>query len=405
MAIYFERNVILNFQKAVKNLNKNQKLTNVHTGKMNLTSNIQQIGQGDDRLQSIVQKLIEQEPLSADDGLALYEHYPLKTLKKLANWKKESLHQNKVFYNRNIHLEPTNRCVYSCKFCSFYRPAKNPHAAGAWDYSIADIDQLLESYYLDQITEIHITGGVHPDHGLDWHVQLIEHLKAKAPHVHLKAYTAVEVMFMARKSRKTFRDTLLTLKKAGVASLPGGGAEIFNPEVRRKIAGGKAPAHHWLEIHKAAHQIGLSSNATMLYGHVESFEDRIHHILQIRNLQEETGGFHAFIPLKYRHAHNELSYLAELDETDDLRNYAVCRLMLHNVKHLKTYWVMLGLETAEKSLYYGVDDFDGTIKDTTKIYSMAGSIKNPTLSVQDICSLIERNQLISVERNSVYQEI
>ncbi len=375
---------------------------------MNLTSGterIQQICKRDERLNRILQKLIEQAPLSAEDGLALYEHYPLETLKVLANWKKQTLHQNKVFYNRNIHLEPTNRCVYSCKFCSFYRPAKQPHADGAWDYSIEDIDQLLEAYRLDQITEIHITGGVHPDHDLDWHIQLIQHLKAKAPHIHLKAYTAVEVMFMARKSRKSFVETLLALKSAGVASLPGGGAEIFNPVVRRKIAGGKAPAHCWLEIHKEAHQIGLSSNATMLYGHVESFEDRLDHILQIRNLQEETGGFHSFIPLKYRHANNELSYLEELDETDDLRNYAVCRLMLHNVKHLKTYWVMLGMETAEKSLHYGVDDFDGTVSDTTKIYSMAGSIKTPTLSVQDICALIERNQLLPVERNSVYQQL
>ena len=357
------------------------------------------------QLKDIISKMTDHMPLSIDDGIFLYQEVDIATLQELANSKKENLHSKNIFYNRNIHLEPTNRCIYSCKFCSFYRPAKNKDAKGAWDHSIEEMDQLLELYHLDQITEVHITGGVHPDHDLEWHKRLVAHVRKKLPRVHIKAFTAVEIMFMARKSRKTFKETLLELKNVGLNSLPGGGAEIFDPKVRRKIAGGKAPANHWLDIHKEAHQIGLSSNATMLYGHIESFQNRLDHMMQLRHLQNETQGFNAFIPLKYRNANNELSYLNELTVEDDLRNYAVSRLMLNNIKHLKTYWVMLGLETAEKSLHYGVDDFDGTVSDTTKIYSMAGSIEKPALSVKDIKELVTRNDLVPIERNSIYQPI
>lgn len=343
------------------------------------------------------------EPLSKEEGLLLYQEFPLEEVRQLADTRRRAFHSNEVFYNQNIHLEPTNKCVYSCKFCAFYRRPKSTEAEGAWDYSLEDVETILDRYQGVALTEIHITGGVHPTHDLEWWCELIRRVKKKRPGVHVKAYTAVEIAWMAQKAGLSFRETLLHLKEAGLDSLPAGGAEIFAPEVRRKIAGGKAPANHWLQIHETAHRLGLKSNASMLYGHVETLEQRLDHMIQLRELQDKTEGFNAFIPLKYRHENNHLSSLPELAEEEDLRNYAVSRLMMHNIRHLKAYWPMLGLETAQKSLTYGADDLDGTIYDTTKIYSMAGAVSQPSLTPQELKAIVERSGFVPVERDSLYQ--
>lgn len=345
------------------------------------------------------------EPLAKEEGMFLYLDCPLETTRALADERRRAFHGTQVFYNQNIHLEPTNKCVYSCKFCAFYRKPKANEEEGAWDYSLEDVDAILNRYEGIELTEIHITGGVHPTHDLDWWCELIRRVKKKRPGIHVKAYTAVEIAWMANNSKLSFEETLVRLKKAGLDSLPAGGAEIFASEVRQKIAGGKAPANYWLEIHATAHRLGIRSNASMLYGHVETLEHRLDHMIALRTLQERTGGFNAFIPLKYRHENNHLSYLPELMEEEDLRNYAVARLMIHNIPHLKAYWAMIGLETAQKSLFYGVDDFDGTIYDTTKIYSMAGSIPKPSLTPRDLKTIIQKNGFVPVERSSLYQAV
>lgn len=354
-------------------------------------------------LQEIIQKLEDNIPLRIDHGLALYTQYPLSVIQQLADQQRQKLHGDQVLYNRNIHLEPSNKCIYSCHFCAFYRRPKATASEGAWDYSFEEMDAMIDQH--TQITEVHITGGVHPDHTLKWSVELIERIKRRRPTLHVKAFTAVEIDFMAKQARCSYQEALSTLKAAGLGSLPGGGAEIFEPIIRKQIAGGKAPAHYWLEIHEIAHQLGIPSNATMLYGHVENYTHRLQHLIQLRELQERTNGFQAFIPLKYRNENNALSNHQEITEEEDLRNYAVSRLILNNIKHLKTYWVMLGVSTAIKSLAYGVNDFDGTINDTTKIYSMAGSMEHPSLSEIQLRNLILEQKRIPVERDSLYRVI
>jgi len=356
-------------------------------------------------LEQIHDALQNHRPLTRAEGIALYRIYPLEAVRLLANSSCLDFHQNQVFYNRNIHLEPTNKCVYSCKFCAFYRKPKATEAEGAWDYSLDDVAKKLEPYQNTGLTEVHVTGGVHPHRSLDFWAELIHVIKSVLPGVHVKAYTAVEIAFMSRLSKKTVSEVLSILKDAGLDSLPGGGAEIFNPEVRKKIAGGKAPSHEWLKVHQRAHELGISSNATLLYGHVESIEDRIDHMLCLRELQDKTQGFNSFIPLKFRNENNALSGIKELSEEEDLRNYAVSRLMLQNIPHLKAYWVMIGLETAQKSLHYGVDDLDGTVNDSTRIYSMAGSMEHPDLNSEQLKTIIRKHGKTPVERNSLYETI
>ncbi len=341
--------------------------------------------------------------LSPEQALWLFESAPLAWLAEKADAVRRRHFGNEVYYNRNIHFEPTNKCVYSCKFCSFYRNPRATEADGAWDYTFEELRALIDAR--PEITEVHITGGVHPDRGTDFGQKLCESVKAWRPDLHVKAFTAVEISFFARKSGLTVEECLRELKKSGLDSLPGGGAEIFDPEVRRKIAGGKAPAHTWLEVHETAHQLGLRSNATMLYGHVESYAHRVDHLLRLRDLQDRTGGFQAFIPLRYRNQNNALSGIPEVSIEEDLRNFAVARLFLDNIPHLKAYWVMLGVPTAIEALKYGVDDLDGTIDDTTKIYSMAGSEAPPSLRASDLETLIVEAGLVPVERDSVYRRV
>ena len=352
----------------------------------------------------LAEKLVKRERLTEEDGLFLYQEAPLSWLREQADAVRLRLHGKEAYYNRNIHFEPTNKCVYACKFCAFYRPPKAGPEDGAWDYDFEDLRVKLAAYPLGSLTEIHITGGVHPDRGVEYGEALCAFVKSLRPEIHVKAFTAVEVTYFARKSGVTLTHALERLKRAGLDSLPGGGAEIFDPEVRKRIAGGKAPAHTWLEVHEAAHKIGLLSNATMLYGHVEEYRHRLDHMSRLRDLQDRTGGFKAFIPLRYRNESNALSHIPEVSPDEDLRNYAVARLFLDNIPHLKAYWVMLGLDQASQALHYGVDDLDGTVDDTTRIYSMAGGMEHPAVTSEDLRARIRAQGRTPVERNSEYEK-
>ena len=359
----------------------------------------------DAHLSQIEKQILGGERISNEDGLYLYEYAPLDWLQTQANQVRTKKHGQEAYYNRNIHFEPTNKCVYACKFCAFYRPPKAGVAEGAWDYTLEDLAAKLNGYPVGSLTEIHITGGVHPDRGVEYGEALCAFVKNLRPEIHIKAFTAVEITYFAKKSNLTLLQTLQRLKASGLDSLPGGGAEIFDSEVRKKIAGGKAPAHTWLEVHEAAHQIGLLSNATMLYGHLEKYFHRIDHMARLRDLQDKTHGFKAFIPLRYRNESNALSYIPEVSLEEDLRNYAVARLFLDNIPHLKAYWVMLGLDNAIISMDYGVDDLDGTVDDSTKIYSMAGGMEHPKISSSDLSARIASQGRVPVERDSEYARI
>jgi len=358
-------------------------------------------------LDLISTKLARGERLTPEDALILYTDAPLVWLKEKASEARKARHGDEAYFNRNIHFEPTNICIYACKFCAFYRPPKSEgvEGSGAWNYSFDDLKAKLDQYPQGSLTEIHITGGVHPDRGVEYGEALCAFIKNLRPEIHVKAFTAVEIAYFAKKSGITIPEALARLKVAGLDSIPGGGAEIFDPEVRKRIAGGKSPAHLWLEVHEMVHQAGLFSNATMLYGHVEKFEHRIDHMLRLRTLQDKTGGFKSFIPLRYRNDANALSHLPEVSPDDDLRNYAVARLFLDNVPHLKAYWAMLGLELATEALDYGVDDLDGTVDDTTRIYSMAGGPAVATASVSVLEEAIRSKGRVPVERDSGYGKV
>lgn len=351
----------------------------------------------------IAYKVLENKRISTDEGIFLFEKADLGLLSLLAIYIKSKYSGKKVFYNKNIHIEPTNICVYNCKFCSFKRRFGDEDA---WDYSIEEMLELAQKYKDTDITEIHITGGVHPHYNLLNYCTLIKKLKVILPNIHIKAFTAVEVDFMSRKARMTNQEGLKRLKDCGLDSLPGGGAEIFDPEIREQVCDEKSSGRLWLDIHKTAHKIGLPTNATILYGHIENYKHRIDHLDKIRQLQDETQGFNAFIPLKFRNKGNKLSHIPEIPIIEDMRNFAVTRIFLDNIPHLKAYWVMLGKKYAQMSLAYGVDDLDGTIDDSTKIYSMAGVEETSLrMTASEMIEIIKNANLIPVERDSVYNEI
>lgn len=355
------------------------------------------------QLQSIEEKVRSGIRISTEEGIALFEKAPLGWLGLLANYMKEQKNGMNVYFNRNIHVEPTNICFYQCEFCSFKKEAGD---ALSWNYTHEDVIELVRSHISDKITEIHITGGVFPNRDLSWYVSLIKKIKEIAPLVHLKGFTAIELDYMVRQSGLSMADGLLQLKNAGLGSIPGGGAEIFDKEIRTKLCPQKGPASLWLGIHEKAHLAGLFSNATMLYGHIETYAHRVSHMNEIRILQDKTRGFNAFIPLKFRKQNNFLSHLLEIPLSEDLRNYAVSRIFLDNISHLKAYWPMIGKEAARLALHFGADDIDGTIHDTTKIYSLAGSEeKSPGMTLEQITELISGEGFIPVERNSLYEPI
>ncbi|HQQ95048.1 MAG TPA: aminofutalosine synthase MqnE [Bacteroidia bacterium] len=352
-------------------------------------------------LKMIAHKVYSGERIDCDDALLLYQQGELGYLGMLANFVREKKNGNKVYFNHNFHVEPTNVCVYSCAFCSYSRLIKNRDQG--WELSVDQIMDIVKSYDGQPVTEVHITGGVVPNQDLDFYTTLFKRIKAHRPDLHIKALTPVEFHYIFKKAKVSYEEGLSILREAGLGSLPGGGAEIFDETIREQIAGGKCSSAEWLSLHEIWHGMGGQSNATMLYGHIESFEHRVDHMDRLRKLQDKTGGFNAFIPLKFRNKGNQMAHVPEVSIVEDLRNYAIARIFLDNFPHLKAYWAMIGRSTAQLSLQFGTDDLDGTIDDTTKIYSMAGAEEqNPRMSTLELVELIKAVGRIPVERNTLY---
>ena len=355
---------------------------------------------------NIAEKVLHNERISFDEGVYLYEHGELNFLGSLADHIRTKQHGDLTYFNKNFHIEPTNICVFDCKFCSYSRLLRDKGGNESWEMSEEDIYEKLRNYEGSDITEVHIVGGVHPKMGLHYFANLIKNIKQIRPDIHVKAFTAVELEYMCRKAKVSYKEGLQILKDHGQNSLPGGGAEIFDEGVRNEICKDKCSSDQWLEIHQAAHEIGMPSNATMLYGHIEKYEHRVDHMERLRKLQDQTNGFNTFIPLKFRNSNNQMSHVPEVSVIEDLKNYAVSRIYMDNFPHLKAYWPMIGRQTAQISLAYGVNDLDGTIDDSTKIYSMAGAEeKNPNLTTEQLVNLIKQVGRKPVERDSVYNII
>ncbi len=357
----------------------------------------------DKDLKLISEKIESGIRITPEEGLLLYTRADLPLLGLLSTIVRKRKNGNITFFNRNFHIEPTNKCVNNCRFCSYHKPATDPES---WEYSHDEMIDIVKSFDSKPVTEVHIVGGVHPSYDLHYYGSLIQKIKKHRPLLHVKAFSAIELDFMIRKAGMTIESGLKELKNYGLDSIPGGGAEIFDEQLREKICPEKSSSELWLAIHETAHRLGIPSNATILYGHIETYAHRIDHMERLRNLQDKTGGFNAFIPLKYKKANNSMSYLGEVSIIEDLRNYAVSRIYIDNIPHLKAYWPMTGKEIAQLSLSFGVDDLDGTIEDTTRIYSMAGADeKNPAMSTEEICKLITDAGFDPVERDSLYNKI
>ena len=357
------------------------------------------------QLSSIAQKVFESKRISFDEGVILYKEGELGFLGALANFVREKKNGNYTYFNRNIHIEPTNLCVFDCKFCSYSRLLKQKSDSEAWEMTE---EQMLDKirHCEDNITEVHLVGGIHPKMDLYYFAEVLKKIKMLRPDIHIKAFTAVELEYMFRKAKVSYEEGLKILIKSGLDSIPGGGAEIFDSSVREKICADKCTSEQWLEIHEIAHQLGIHSNATMLYGHVESYENRIDHMERLRDLQDRTKGFNTFIPLKFRNQNNQMSGVKETSVIEDLKNYAVSRIYMDNFPHIKAYWPMIGRNKAQLSLGFGVDDLDGTIKDSTRIYSMAGSEEqNPSMSTREIVEMIQQVKRHPVERDTLYNVI
>ena len=355
-------------------------------------------------LQAIADKVQNGVRISREEGLLLFDQGSPGLLASLANFIRESKHGDRTYYNRNFHIEPTNVCVFSCKFCSYSR--LYAHREEGWELSIEDMLNIVKKYDGQPVTEVHIVGGVHPKMDIHFFAELLRRIRAHRPDLHIKGFTAVELDYMFRKAKMSVEEGLTYLRDAGLQSLPGGGAEIFDPEVREQICADKVDAEGWLDIHRTGHRLGMHSNATMLYGHIETHAHLIDHMDRLRRLQDETGGFNCFIPLKFRNKDNEMSHIPECSIVEDMKVYAMSRIYMDNFPHLKAYWPMLGRQQAQLSLSYGVNDLDGTIDDSTKIYSMAGSEEqNPAMSTEEIRSLIRQVRREPVERDTLYRVI
>ena len=360
--------------------------------------------QEDLTLKAIGQKIIQNERISFEDGVALFEKSSLPYVGALANWKRNELHGDLTYFNRNFHIEPTNVCVFSCKFCSYSK--LYAHKEEGWELTIDQMMDIVKSYDGKPVTEVHIVGGVHPKLTLAFFLDLMRAIKAHRPELHIKAFTPVELDYMFRKAKVSIQEGMRLAHEAGLDSLPGGGAEIFHPDVRTIICDDKVDANGWLEIHQTAHELGMHSNATLLYGHIEKYEHRIDHMERLRQLQDQTKGFNTFIPLKFRNKDNAMHEVPESTMLEDLKMYAISRLYLDNFPHVKAYWPMLGRQVAQLTLSYGVNDIDGTIDDTTKIYSMAGSEEqNPAMTTLELVRLIKQAKRTPIERGTLYNVI
>jgi len=358
----------------------------------------------DEDLKKIAQKVEQGERITTDEGVLLYEKGELAYLGVLANYIREKRHGDKTFFNRNFHIEPTNLCVYDCKFCSYSRLIKQKEEG--WEYTMDDMLNMVKKYDGQSVTEVHLVGGVLPQYDVRFYSELFAKIRAHRPELHIKALTPVEYHYIFKKAKIDYATGMKLMKDAGLDSIPGGGAEIFHPEIREQIAKDKCTGEQWLAIHEEWHKLGMRSNATMLYGHIEQFWHRVDHMEQLRKLQDRTGGFQTFIPLKFRRENNQMSHVPEVSVIEDLRNYAIARIYMDNFDHIKAYWAMISRSTAQLSLNFGVDDIDGTLDDTTKIYSMAGAEEQtPAMSTKELVELIKHVGRHPIERDTLYNVI
>jgi len=357
----------------------------------------------DPKLEPIAEKVINGERLSFEDGLTLFETTDIHTLGYLANLVAERKNGKFAYFNVNLHVTPTNVCVGTCKFCAF---RKKKGEEGAYELTIGEILEKIEKYREKNpgLTEVHVVGGLHPDWSYSYYVEIVRRIKESFPEIHVKAYTAEEISYIAKKGNKTVEETLIDLIEAGLGSIPGGGGEIFAERVRKKICPDKISAQEYLSVHKTAHRLGLKSNATMLFGHVESYADRVDHLVRLREAQDETGGFQTFIPLAFHPKNTEIPNANYTTGFDELKTIAVSRLMLDNFPHLKAYWIMLGEKMAQVALQFGADDIDGTVveEDITKA---AGAKAGQYLSKNRLVKLIREAGKVPVERDTLYNVI
>ncbi|MGO3655397.1 MAG: aminofutalosine synthase MqnE [Sphingobacterium sp.] len=357
-----------------------------------------------DELKRIAEKVLHDQRITFDEGVHLYQHAELGYLGTLANYIREKKHGELTYFNRNFHIEPTNVCVYSCNFCSYSRLIKD--RTDGWEMDVAAMLDIVKTYDQEPVPAVHITGGVVPKQNLEFYADFFKRCKAHRPDLHIKGLTPVEYYYIFKKAKLSHYEGLKYLQSCGLDSMPGGGAEIFHPEVREKIAHDKCNAEQWLDIHEQAHKLGMHTNATMLYGHIEEFWHRVDHMERLRNLQDKTDGFQAFIPLKFRNKDNQMDHVPETSVVEDLRNYAVARIYMDNFPHIKAYWAMISRNTAQLALSFGVDDIDGTLDDTTKIYSMAGAEEQtPAMSTRELVELIKQVGRHPIERDTLYRTV
>ncbi|HYM10946.1 MAG TPA: aminofutalosine synthase MqnE [Bryobacterales bacterium] len=355
----------------------------------------------DRRLQPIADKVQAGERLSLEDGVALYQSNDILAIGYLANLVRERKSGNVTWFNVNRHINPTNVCVASCKLCAFGRQVRDPKA---YTMSLEEVWHVAGTGYTEAVSEFHIVGGLHPELSLDWYCEMLRGLKERFPQVHLKAFTMVEIGYLARRAHLTAEETLRRLKEAGVDSMPGGGAEIFIERVRRIICDHKITGEEWLETARTAHRLGLKSNATMLYGHIEGDEDRVDHLLKLRGLQDETGGFVTFIPLAFHPANTPLEHISPTTGFADIKNIAIARLLLDNFPHIKAYWIMMTPKIAQVAQRFGADDIDGTVVEE-KIYHDAGATTAQSLRRGELLGLIRRAGREPVERDTLYRPV
>jgi aminodeoxyfutalosine synthase len=374
---------------------------------METASNLQLLIQNPDLpadLKHIAEKVLNAERITFDEGVLLFEKGELGYLGVLANYIREKRHGDNTYFNRNFHIEPTNLCVYDCKFCSYSRLIKE--RSQGWEYTMEEMLDIVKKYDNEPVTEVHIVGGVLPQYDVAFYSELFARIKEHRPDLHVKALTPVEYHYIFKKAKIDYATGMRLMKEAGLESIPGGGAEIFHPEVRDLISKDKCTGDQWLAIHEEWHKLGMRSNATMLYGHIEKHWHRIDHMDKLRTLQDKTGGFQTFIPLKFRNKDNQMSDVPESTVIEDLRNYAIARIYLDNFDHIKAYWAMISRTTAQLSLNFGVDDIDGTLDDTTKIYSMAGSEEqHPGMSTKQLVELIKHVGRYPIERDTLYNVV
>ena len=355
----------------------------------------------DAHLEPIARKVFAGERLSYDDGLRLYGTQDVLAVGWLANYVREKLHGDVTYFNVNRHINPTNVCVAACKLCAFGR--KKGDSAG-YTMALEEAWQTAASGYSEAVTEFHIVGGLHPDLPLEYFLDLVRGLKERFPKVHIKAFTMVEIAFLARRAKLTIQQTLEKLREAGVDSMPGGGAEIFAPRVRSIICDHKIDGSEWLETARLAHTMGFKSNATMLYGHIENDEDRVDHLLKLREVQDDTGGFQTFIPLAFHPENTPLDHLPVTTGLTDIRQIAVSRLLLDNFPHIKAYWQMMTPKIAQIALRFGADDLDGTVVEE-KIYHDAGATTPQGMTRKELCRLITEAGRVPVERDTLYHAV